>query len=87
MGAALYDKREARAGRGVRGRRAWSQEAPRLKRKPWGGGQPCPARLSDPGASARVRVTCERGRGEDPFWEFSFNFLTRFDVKFLETLT
>lgn len=48
---------------------------------------PCPARLSDPGASARVRVTCKRGRSEGLSWEFSFNFLTRFDVRFLETLT
>ena len=48
---------------------------------------PCPTRPSDPGTSARVRVTCERGRGEGSSWEFSYNFLTRVDVKFLETLT
>ena len=48
---------------------------------------PCPARPSDPRNVCSVRVTCQRGRGEGPSWEFSFNFLTRFDVKFLETLT
>ena len=47
VGAALYYKGEPKAGRGIGilGRRAWSQDAQRLERKPWGGGWvlQCPA--------------------------------------------
>ena len=32
-------KGEPKAGRAVLGRRAWSHDAPRLERKPWGGGR------------------------------------------------
>ena len=42
VGAALYDEGEPKAGRSVLGRRAWSQEAPRLERRPWGGGRALP---------------------------------------------